>query len=100
IRSDLVTGVQTCALPIFWARAVCASASVASRLAFQEAAKLDATLAEAHTALAQIAFYYPPQDFDAAAVEGVNATRVDPDNFGAQDRKSVGWGRGVARRVE
>jgi len=54
-----------------------------ARLAFQDAAKLDPTLAEAHTALAQIAFYYPPQDFDAAAVEGVSATRVDPDNFGA-----------------
>lgn len=54
-----------------------------ARLAFQEAVKLDPTLAEAHTALAQIAFYYPPQDFDTAAVEGVSATRVDPDNFGA-----------------
>ena len=54
-----------------------------ARQAFQEAAHLDPTLAEAHTALAQIAFYYPPQDFDAAAVEGVSATRVDPDNFGA-----------------
>ncbi|HEY3026275.1 MAG TPA: tetratricopeptide repeat protein [Pyrinomonadaceae bacterium] len=54
-----------------------------ARQAFQEAARLDPTLAEAHTALAQIAFYYPPQDFDAAAVEGVSAARVDPDNFGA-----------------
>lgn len=54
-----------------------------ARQAFQEAARLDPTLAEAHTALAQIAFYYPPQDFDAAAVEGVSATKVDPDNFGA-----------------
>jgi tetratricopeptide (TPR) repeat protein len=54
-----------------------------ARQAFQEAAKLDPTLAEAHTALAQIAFYYPPQDLDAAAVEGTNATKIDPDNFGA-----------------
>jgi tetratricopeptide (TPR) repeat protein len=54
-----------------------------ARQAFQDAATLDPTLAEAHTALAEIAFYYPPQDFEAAAREGVNATRVDPDNFGA-----------------
>ncbi|MEP6706150.1 MAG: tetratricopeptide repeat protein [Pyrinomonadaceae bacterium] len=54
-----------------------------AREAFQEAAKLDPTLAEAHTALAEIAFYYAPQDFDAATVEGANATKLDPDNFGA-----------------
>ena len=53
-----------------------------ARQAFQEAATLAPTLAEAHTALAEIAFYYPPQDFNAAALEGTNATRVDPDNFG------------------
>jgi len=54
-----------------------------ARQAFLEAAKLDPTLAEAHTALAQIAFYYPPQDLDAATLEGTNATKIDPDNFGA-----------------
>jgi cytochrome c-type biogenesis protein CcmH/NrfG len=54
-----------------------------ARQAFQDAATLDPTLAEAHTALAEIAFYYPPQDFEAAAREGVNATRIDPDNLGA-----------------
>jgi tetratricopeptide (TPR) repeat protein len=54
-----------------------------ARQAFQDAATLDPTLAEAHTALAEIAFYYPPQDFEAATREGINATRVDPDNFGA-----------------
>jgi len=54
-----------------------------ARQAFQEAAALDPTLGEAHTALAEIAFYYSPQDFDAAAREGTNATLVDPDNFGA-----------------
>ncbi|HEY0379287.1 MAG TPA: tetratricopeptide repeat protein [Pyrinomonadaceae bacterium] len=52
--------------------------------AFQQAAALDPTLSEAHTALAEIAFYYPPQDFDAAAREGAAATRVDPNNFGAR----------------
>ncbi len=55
-----------------------------AREAFQQAATLDPTLGEAHTALAEIAFYYPPQDFDAAAREGSAATRVDPDNFGAR----------------
>jgi tetratricopeptide (TPR) repeat protein len=54
-----------------------------ARQAFQDAATLDPTLAEAHTALAEIAFYYPPQDFESAAREGVSATRIDPDNFGA-----------------
>jgi tetratricopeptide (TPR) repeat protein len=54
-----------------------------AKQAFQDAANLDPTLAEAHTALAEIAFYYPPQDFDAAAREGASAARVDPDNFGA-----------------
>lgn len=54
-----------------------------ARQAFQEAAALDPTLAEAHTLLAEIAFYYPPQDFDVAAREATNATRIDPDNYGA-----------------
>jgi tetratricopeptide (TPR) repeat protein len=51
--------------------------------AFQQAATLDPKLAEAHTALAEIAFYYPPQDFETATREGMEATRLDPDNFGA-----------------
>ena len=40
-----------------------------ARQAFQDAAALDPNLAEAHTALAEIAFYYPPQDLEAAARE-------------------------------
>jgi len=56
---------------------------VLARQAFQEAARLEPTLAEAHTALAQIAFYYPPQDFDVATSEGLSAVKIDPDNFGA-----------------
>lgn len=51
--------------------------------AFRQAATLDPKLAEAHTALAEIAFYYPPQDFETATREGMEATRIDPDNFGA-----------------
>jgi tetratricopeptide (TPR) repeat protein len=54
-----------------------------AREAFQQAATLYPKLAEAHTALAEIAFYYPPQDFDVAAREGTTATRLDPNNFGA-----------------
>ncbi|HEX8707700.1 MAG TPA: tetratricopeptide repeat protein [Pyrinomonadaceae bacterium] len=54
-----------------------------ARQAFQEAAALDPKLAEAHTALAEIAFYFPPQDFDTTAREAAAAVRVDRDNFGA-----------------
>jgi tetratricopeptide (TPR) repeat protein len=54
-----------------------------AKQAFQDAATLDPTLAEAHTALAEIAFYYPPQDFETATREGTSATRIDPNNFGA-----------------
>lgn len=51
--------------------------------AFQTAAQLDPTLAEAHTALAEIAFFYPPQDLEMAAREASQATRIDRDSFGA-----------------
>lgn len=54
-----------------------------AQLAFQEAATLDPTLAEAHTALAEIAFYYSPQDFDTAAQEATSAARIDSGNYGA-----------------
>jgi tetratricopeptide (TPR) repeat protein len=50
--------------------------------AFQQAAQLDPTLAEAHTALAEIAFFFS-QDFDLAAREASLATSIDRDNFGA-----------------
>ena len=54
-----------------------------AREAFQQAATLDPKLSEAHTALAEIAFYFPPQDLDTATREGMNATRINPDNYGA-----------------
>jgi tetratricopeptide (TPR) repeat protein len=54
-----------------------------AREAFQQAVKLTPTLAEAHTALAEIAFYYPPQDFDTATSEATTSVRIDSDNFGA-----------------
>ncbi|MEO8435510.1 MAG: tetratricopeptide repeat protein [Pyrinomonadaceae bacterium] len=54
-----------------------------ARQTFQEAAALDPGLAEAHTLLAEIAFYYPPLDLELAGREGATATRIDPDNYGA-----------------
>jgi tetratricopeptide (TPR) repeat protein len=51
--------------------------------AFQQAAALDPTLAEAHTALAELAFFYPPQDYIQAAREATIAARIDPNNVGA-----------------
>lgn len=50
---------------------------------FQQAATLDPTLAEAHTALAELAFFYPPQDFPQSEREATIATRLDPNNVGA-----------------
>lgn len=54
-----------------------------ARQTFQEAVALDPGLAEAHTLLAEIAFYYPPMDLELAGREAANATRIDPDNYGA-----------------
>jgi tetratricopeptide (TPR) repeat protein len=54
-----------------------------ARQAFQSAAMLDPRLAEAHTAHAEIAFYFPPQDFDAAVREASQAARLDRESFGA-----------------
>jgi tetratricopeptide (TPR) repeat protein len=54
-----------------------------ARQAFQSAATLDPSLAEAHTALAELAFYYPPQDFETAIREASQAARIDRDSFGA-----------------
>ena len=49
---------------------------------FQQAANLDPTLAEAHTALAELSFFFS-QDFDRAAREASLATSIDRNNFGA-----------------
>jgi tetratricopeptide (TPR) repeat protein len=46
-----------------------------------EAAELDPVLAEAHTALAEINFFFL-DDLDAAEREASAATRIDRDNFG------------------
>lgn len=54
-----------------------------AKQAFQESAQLDPTLAEAHTALAWAAFYYPPYDFDEAQREAQIAVGINSNNFGA-----------------
>jgi predicted Zn-dependent protease len=54
-----------------------------AKLAFQEAATLDPTLAEAHTALAWAAFYYPPYDFEEAQREATIAVGISRNNSGA-----------------
>lgn len=55
-----------------------------ARAAFQESAKLDPNFAEAHTALARLAFEYPPQDLELAEREATLAVRLNPNNYGAQ----------------
>lgn len=54
-----------------------------ARQSFQMAAQLDPTLAEARTALAEIAFFYPPQDLETAVREAAQAVRIDRESFGA-----------------
>lgn len=54
-----------------------------ARQSFQAAAQLDPLLAEAHTALAEIAFFYPPQDLETAIREASQAVRIDRKSFGA-----------------
>ena len=53
-----------------------------AQAAFQQAAILDPTLAEAHTALAEIAFFFT-NNASVAIVEAQTATRIDRQNFGA-----------------
>lgn len=57
-------------------------ASQQARAAFQQAAELDPKLAEAHTALADISFFFL-RDADAAEREARLAAQIDRDNFGA-----------------
>ncbi len=55
-----------------------------ARLAFQEAVRFDPTFAEGHTALARLAFEYPPQDLAVAEREALLAVKLSPGNYGAQ----------------
>jgi len=59
-----------------------ASALRTAQESFREAAALDPTLSEAHTALAEIAFLL--QDIDQAEKSATAATRINRDNFGAR----------------
>ncbi|HYE65319.1 MAG TPA: tetratricopeptide repeat protein [Pyrinomonadaceae bacterium] len=59
------------------------AARQATEQAFQQAAALDPTLAEAHTALAELSFYFSPQNLDQATREAELATSIDRNNFGA-----------------
>jgi len=52
-----------------------------SQSAFQQAADLEPTLAEAHTALAEI--YLLLDDLARSEQEGLTASRINPDNYGA-----------------
>lgn len=55
---------------------------VAAQSAFRQAAELDPTLSEAHTALAELAFFFL-DDQPAAERHARNALAINPDNFGA-----------------
>ncbi len=60
--------------------------------AFLEAAQLDPTLAEAHTALAEISFFYPPRNIEEAVRQATTATKIDNNNFGAHQLLSRIYG--------
>jgi tetratricopeptide (TPR) repeat protein len=55
---------------------------VVAQAAFQQAAALDPTLSEAHTALAELAFFFL-DDQALAESEAATAIRIDNNNFGA-----------------
>ncbi len=53
-----------------------------AKTALQEAVELNPKLAEAYTALAELAITAPPQDIDEALMLAAIATKLDKDNFG------------------
>ena len=53
-----------------------------AQAAFQQAADADPTLAEARTALAEVALFF--DDLQLSEQEGLAAVRIDPDNYGAR----------------
>lgn len=57
-------------------------ALAAAQNAFRQAAELDPTLSEAHTALAELAFFFL-DDQPGAERHARNAVAINPDNFGA-----------------
>lgn len=55
-----------------------------ARAALEKAVELDPNLAEAYTALADLAWNMPPNDIDEAIKLAGNAVKIDSDNFGAR----------------
>ena len=55
----------------------------AAQAAFRQAAELDPSLAEAHTALAELAFFFTDNHADAER-EALAAVKSNPDNYGAR----------------
>lgn len=53
-----------------------------AQAALQEAAQLNPMLAEAYTAMAEIALYYPPHNFEEAIRLATQAVTISPNNFG------------------
>ncbi|MBV9956773.1 MAG: tetratricopeptide repeat protein [Acidobacteria bacterium] len=53
-----------------------------AQTSLQEAVRLDPTLAEAYTALAEIALFYPPRNIEEAIRQGNAAVKVNRNNLG------------------
>lgn len=65
----------------FTASAITESVKLA-KAALEEAAMLDPTLAEAYTALSEIALFYPPQDMNESVRQANKAISINRNNFG------------------
>src|SRR5207244_10170169 len=91
IRDDLVTGVQTCALPIY--KLVLASGSVNGNLKIDAGAGKD---------VVEITSEDVSGAFTIADGTGDDSLEIDRSHFAgafsARDRKSVGQGKGVEVR--
>lgn len=55
-----------------------------AKAAFKRAVELDSSLAEAYTALAELAITAPPTDLEEAILLASVAVKIEPRNFGAQ----------------
>jgi tetratricopeptide (TPR) repeat protein len=64
----------------------------AAQKLFLEASQLDPTMAEAHTALAEISFFYPPRNVEEAARLANVAIKINNNNFGGHQMLSRIYG--------
>lgn len=64
-------------------QAVIANNTRLARVAYQRALDLDPTLAEAYTAMSELAISTPPNDIEMAIELAKKATSIDKNNFGA-----------------